>query len=381
LGAKKSHKWYTKKNLCASVNVKYHCGMMGRDYHVIGLMSGTSCDGLDLAYCRIKWEGMHWSYEIIEAETLTYSEGQKKVLHDLTQMSAVSLIAEDRRWGTWMGEQVAFWIKNHPQSQVDFIASHGHTVFHQPDNGFTFQMGSPAHLAVAAQLPVIGDFRSTDVAYGGQGAPLVPIGDQLLFGEYAFCLNLGGFANISYEIAGERLAFDICPLNLPLNLLANRLGMEWDANGEHARMGNCHPELLKELNAITYYQEPPPKSLGKEWMEETYIPILKKYAIPVIDLMATVTEHAAIQIAQCVLGWTGSVLVTGGGAYHLFLLERLRHHAPHMEWVVPESKLVNFKEALIFALLGVLRWEMQVNALSSVTGAARSSTGGGVFYY
>ncbi len=381
MDAKKSHKGFTKKNLCASPNVKYHCAMMARDYHVIGLMSGTSCDGLDLAYCHFRWMGDHWAFEILEAETIKYSEGQRKELQDLDQLPAMQLIATDRNWGTWMGEQVALWMKEHRECKVDFIASHGHTVFHQPQLGYTYQMGSPANLAVAAQLPVLGDFRSTDVAYGGQGAPLVPIGDALLFKDYAFCLNLGGFANISYEINGERLAFDVCPLNLPLNVLANRLGFQFDEDGKNARLGQINIELLNALNALPFYQEPPPKSLGREWLESEFIPILKQYAIPVVDMMATVVEHEAEQIAKVVKGWTGTVLVTGGGAYHGLLLDRLNVMAPDMDWVVPDSKLVNFKEALIFAFLGVLRWEMQVNALHSVTGAERSSTGGGLYYY
>jgi anhydro-N-acetylmuramic acid kinase len=192
---------------------------------------------------------------------------------------------------------------------------------------------------------------------------------------------LGGFANISYEINGERLAFDVCPLNLPLNILANRLGLQYDEDGKNSRLGKVNIELLNALNDLPFYQEPPPKSLGREWLESEFIPILKQYAIPVVDMMATVVEHEAEQIAKVVKGWTGTVLVTGGGAYHGLLLDRLNVMAPDMDWVVPDSKLVNFKEALIFAFLGVLRWEMQVNALHSVTGAERSSTGGGLYYY
>jgi anhydro-N-acetylmuramic acid kinase len=355
--------------------------MLGREYHVIGLMSGTSCDGLDLAYCRFHWLGNRWDFEILDAETIVYSEGQRKELQELDQLPAMKLIAADRHWGSWMGEQVAIWMKDHPNCPVDFVASHGHTVFHQPQMGFTYQLGSPANLAVAAQLPVLGDFRSTDVAYGGQGAPLVPIGDALLFKEFAFCLNLGGFANISYEINEERLAFDVCPLNLPLNILANRLGFDWDEDGKNARLGTVNTDLLTALNALSYYNEPPPKSLGREWLDAEFIPILKQFAIPVVDMLATVVEHEAMQIAKVVNGWTGAVLVTGGGAYHGLLMERLKAMAPDVEWHIPESKLIQFKEALIFAFLGVLRWELQANALHSVTGAARSSTGGGLFYY
>lgn len=355
--------------------------MTKRDYHVLGLMSGTSCDGLDLAYCRFRWLSNHWVFDIIDAKTIGYSDEQRKELQDLSESPAMKLIEADRRWGTWMGEQVAAWAKEHPDCPIDFVASHGHTVFHQPQLGFSFQIGLPANLAVAAQLPVIGDFRSTDIAYGGQGAPLVPVGDAMLFFEYAFCLNLGGFANISYEINGERLAFDVCPLNLPLNLLANRLGFEFDENGRNARLGQVNQDLLSKLNDLSYYQEPPPKSLGKEWLEAEFIPVLKLFPIPVVDMLATVVEHAAIQIARIVNGWRGTVLVTGGGAYHGLLIERLRAMSGDIDWVIPDDKLIQFKEAMVFAFLGVLRWEMQVNALHSSTGAMRSSTGGGLFYY
>jgi anhydro-N-acetylmuramic acid kinase len=361
--------------------MKYHCGMLERSYTVLGMMSGTSCDGLDMALTRIFCEHGKWHFEILAAETIPYQTNQQSILKSLTEVSAAELMKLHAEWGSYFGGCAREFMNQHSKQAVDFIASHGHTVFHQPDRHWTFQMGSGAALAVAAQCPVVCDFRTTDVSYGGQGAPLVPIGDRLFFPDYDFCLNLGGFANISYELNKERLAFDVCPLNLPLNKLATRLDVEFDEDGRFARQGVVNEELLKRLNALAYYQVSPPKSLGIEWLNSQFYSIVKEYNIPVVDLLATVTEHCAMQISKCVAGWSGKVLVTGGGAFNQFLLERVKFHASNMEWVVPSADLVNFKEALIFALLGVLRWELQINALDTVTGASQSSTGGAVYYY
>jgi anhydro-N-acetylmuramic acid kinase len=350
-------------------------------YHVLGLMSGTSCDGLDMVLVRIDRNGERWQYGLIDAQTLPYDQEQQSFLRNIKQLNAQELLSAHYEWGNYFGQCAQKFLTNHASIKVDFIASHGHTVYHQPQKGWTFQMGAGSALAVAAQLPVVSDFRTTDVANGGQGAPLVPIGDRLFFSNYDFCLNLGGFANISYELNNERFAFDICPLNLPMNLLSNRLGGTFDKDGEWARQGVVNEDLLQALNTLEYYQIPPPKSLGSEWYEEHYIACLKRYSIPVIDMLSTVVEHAAFQVAQCTVGWSGRVLVTGGGAWNQFLLSRMRAHAPNMEWVVPNEDLVNFKEALIFALLGALRWEQEPNALASVTGANKDSIGGAIYYY
>jgi anhydro-N-acetylmuramic acid kinase len=330
---------------------------------------------------RIFFEDGQWRFTILASETVEYTQQEKNVLRSLIDLSAMDLIRMNSEWGKYFGERALAFMEQNREFKLDFIASHGHTVYHQPQQGWTFQMGSGAAIAVAAQCPVVCDFRSTDVAYGGQGAPLVPIGDRLFFSEYDFCLNLGGFANISYELNKERLAFDICPLNLPLNKLASRLDLEFDKDGEMARQGTVHAELLHRLNNIAYYHLTPPKSLGVEWLQSEFYAVLKEYNIPVVDLLATITEHCAIQISKCVEGWLGKVLVTGGGAFNHFLLERVRFYAPSMEWIVPSRDLVNFKEALIFALLGVLRWELRTNALDTVTGARQSSTGGAIYFY
>ncbi len=355
--------------------------MSNSTYTVLGLMSGTSCDGLDMVLTRIFHSDKGWEYEWIDAYTVPYEKEQQLFLKNIKQLGAEDLLKAHFEWGAYFGECAKKFLTKHPGTRVDFIASHGHTVYHQPNHGWTFQMGAASSLAVSAQCPVVADFRTTDVANGGQGAPLVPIGDRLFFAEFDFCLNLGGFANISYELNNERFAFDICPLNLPMNLLATRLGVDFDANGDFAKQGSVNIELLSQLNALEYYQMTPPKSLGAEWYEKDYINVLKQHTIPVVDILSTVVEHAALQIAKCTVGWSGKVLVTGGGAWNEFLLSRIREHAPQMEWVIPDADLVNFKEALIFALLGVLRWEQKANALASVTGANLNSIGGGVYYF
>ena len=355
--------------------------MSERFYTVLGMMSGTSCDGLDLALVRIGRVEGKWVFEWLATDTIEYTHVQRDELRSIRDVSSIELLKSHYDWGSYMGEQAKSFLKSHSSIPVDFIASHGHTVFHQPQSGWTFQMGAGSAIAAMAQLPVVCDFRSTDVCYGGQGAPLVPIGDQILFNEYDFCLNLGGFANISYELNKQRLAFDICPLYIVLNQLAQRLGQPFDSNGDWARKGEVNAPLLASLNRLEYYLDSPPKSLGAEWYHEQFLSVLRGCQIPVVDMLATVTEHCAEQIALAMAGWSGKVLVTGGGAWNGFLLERVKSHAPLMDCQVPDAGLVNFKEALIFALLGVLRWELKVNALSSVTGASVNSTGGCIYYY
>ena len=354
--------------------------MNKRDYVVLGLMSGTSCDGLDLMLCRIFFDHQ-WKYEILAFETSSYHSDEVDALKNVTHLTAADLMRAHAHWGNVFGQKAKTFLGRFPNVSVDFIASHGHTVFHQPHAGFTFQMGLGANIAVATQLPVVCDFRSTDVAWGGQGAPLVPIGDALFFGQYDFCINLGGFVNISYAINKERYAFDVCPLNIVLNQFARQLGGEYDDGGNWARAAQIHHDCLRALNALDYYQQPPPKSLGVEWVRDNIYPIIDHFQLSANNAMATVTEHAAIQLANALKGWVGHALLTGGGVLNTYYIERVNAHLNGMKLVIPEEKLIHGKEALIFALLGVLRWENNFNALQSVTGAKNSSTGGAIYYY
>lgn len=344
-------------------------------YHVIGLMSGTSLDGLDTAYCRLQYEADTWKAEIIKAETIKYSNYWLNALSTAHELAEEQLIALHKEYGVFLGEQVNSFIAKNKLKPVDLIASHGHTVFHQPEKGFTFQLGDGAQLLATCGITTICDFRSADVALGGQGAPLVPIGDEMLFGDYDLCLNMGGFANISYSQGGKRLAFDICPVNIVLNSLAQQKGRDYDEDGNLACSGQLDNALLQQLEAIEFFHKAPPKSLGREWLEQVYLPVLANSEMRIEDKLRTVCENIALQIAKAIGRDEGKMLITGGGAFNKFLIQLIKEKT-EIECVIPEEKLVNYKEALVFALLGVLRLKGEVNCLASVTGARRDSIGG-----
>ncbi|MEI7500377.1 MAG: anhydro-N-acetylmuramic acid kinase [Bacteroidota bacterium] len=352
--------------------------MITKHYYVIGLMSGTSLDGLDLAFCKFSQLNDRWLYKIHCAETIPYSKEWKERLSFLESVSALELVTADVEFGHLLGRLSKEFIEKH-HLKPDFIASHGHTVFHQPDKKITCQIGRGSAIAAETGLPVVCDFRSLDVALGGQGAPLVPIGDRLLFPEYEYCLNLGGFANISYEQDGIRIAFDICPANIVLNDLAGAIGLDWDPDGQHASRGTIDHDLLAKLNSLPYYGKLPPKSLGKEWVVEHVFPLLQNAFNSKDDLLATFCEHIAMQVAKSSSGnREKKFVITGGGALNKFLISRIQFHASH-KIIIPDLSTVNFKEALIFAFLGVLRWRNEVNCLKSVTGALRDSIGGAIY--
>ena len=391
-------------------------------YNVIGLMSGTSLDGTDLVFCSLHVIRGEWKYKIRHAETIPYPDSWKNRLQLLPKGSAFDFALTDTDYGHYLGRLIRDFIERH-KIHPDFIASHGHTIFHDPALRLTSQIGNGAAIAAETGLPVINDFRSLDVALGGQGAPLVPIGDRLLFGDYDFCLNLGGFSNISFENNNTRYAFDICPLNVVLNHLTELLGYPFDEGGNFARLGKVDPDFLDALNRLPYYAKFPPKSLGIEWVREQIFPLIHNYfpsiplendqrthqplqreAITIIhDCLATWCEHAAIQIARAatlietisprnpddiedeVSQEPGErpmadkmLLATGGGTFNQYLMERLAQYL-RCKIIIPDRKTVNFKEALIFALLGALRWRGEVNSLKSVTGASHDATGGAIF--
>lgn len=346
-----------------------------KSYHAIGMMSGTSLDGIDLVYCKIGNEQCKWTYEIIVAESIPYSNSWKKRLENAPRIDAEKLVEEHIAYGFYLGELVRQFI-NKNRLMPDLIASHGHTVFHDPENKINFQLGDGNAIASLAKAPVVWDFRSMDIRKGGQGAPLVPVGDRLFFREYDYCLNLGGFSNISFEDNKTRYAFDICPVNIAINYFAGLVGYDLDLDGHLARKGEISEELLDNLNALSYHQEHWPKSLGREWFERTFLPAVMKHKTSPEDRLRTIYEHIAMQIAMSSgQKKTGKILVTGGGAHNTFLMERIRAKNPNVI-VLPDDALIDFKEALIFALLGVLRWENKVNCLGSVTGAFSDSSAG-----
>jgi len=344
-------------------------------YKTIGVMSGTSLDGLDIAYCIFIFDDGKWTFQISKATTISYDNELKKSLVDLPKSTSIDLAKTNVDFGYYIGAQINKFIQEN-KFQPDFIASHGHTVFHQPNEKYTLQIGDGNAIAATTGLPVIYDFRSLDMALGGQGAPLVPIGDRLLFDQYDFCLNLGGFANISLEKENRRIAFDICPVNIVLNELAKAENELFDNGGKLAESGNVNLELLNELNKLDFYKKNAPKSLGREWVEKNIYPLLKSYNISNIDLLSTYTEHAAIQLANVLNGNHGSsVLITGGGAFNSYLMNRLQSLVS-TKIHIPEHSIVEYKEALVFAFLGLLRMRNEINCLSSVTGASRDSSCG-----
>ena len=262
---------------------------------------------------------------------------------------------------------------------LDAVCSHGHTILHQPQNGFTLQIGNLPEISSLIHQTVVCDFRVQDVKLGGQGAPLVPIGDRILFSEYKYCINLGGFSNVSFEQNGTRIAFDISPVNTVLNFYANLLGLNYDDKGQLTRTGKINSILLNELNDLDFYQQKFPKSLGFEFVKEIVLPIIEKYKIPIEDKLRTFTEHIALQTALALPNKNGSMLATGGGAYNDFLMERIQANIPEMKIIIPSSKILEYKEALIFALLGVLKLRNEINILSSVTGAKMDHSSGIIF--
>lgn len=345
---------------------------------VLGLMSGTSLDGLDMALCRFDAVAGKYSYEIIAATTVNYSGAWKQELANVKNASAQDYFNLNARYGKFIAEEIHTFLKT--LSLVpDLIASHGHTVFHQPESGFSTQLGCGAAIAAKTGITTVNDFRSVDVALGGQGAPLVPIGDRCLFGEYEACLNIGGFANISFDTAdGKRIAYDICEANMLLNLLSEGLGKPFDNNGEMAKTGTVNQEWLKKLNNNPYYFERKAKSLGREWFEKEIEPFIKGKDCTT-DLLATATQHVADIIADDLNHFRlKSCLVTGGGAFNRHLIDSIRLKT-NCKLLIPDARLVNFKEALIFAFLGYLRVHEQTNTLHSVTGAFRDSIGAAVY--
>jgi len=347
------------------------------EYRAIGVMSGTSLDGLDIACCFFTEQNGQWSYCIEQAETIAYDNTFRNKLRNAGQLDGAALTLLSNEFGRKVGAEVNSFCEKHSLSP-QLVASHGHTVFHQPGNKMTLQIGSGAEIAALTHITTVCDFRSKDVALGGQGAPLVPIGDKLLFAEYKYCLNLGGFANISFEAAGKRVSFDVCPVNIVLNQLCQEAGKEFDENGEMGKKGEVNVALLQQLNDLAYYKKPFPKSLGKEWVDKEVMPLLTKYDLPVQDKLRTFYEHIAQQLASCCKQENASLLLTGGGAHNGLLRQLIEQHCK-VKVIVPAKQTIDFKEALIFAFLGVLRIREENNSLASVTGASTDSIGGAVY--
>ena len=355
-------------------------------YKVIGLMSGSSLDGLDMVLAEITEHRGDWSFEIMAADCHPYDGVWKERLQNATSLNALDYALLHTDYGHYLGQQVAKFIEeNGLHYKAGFIASHGHTTFHVPGRRMTAQLGDGAAIAAETGMTVISDLRALDVAFGGQGAPIVPIGEKLFWKEYNLFLNIGGIANLSINKPEGYIAFDVCAANRVLNLLSQKEGKEYDAGGELAASGQVDEALLQQLNALTYYGKAYPKSLANSFGTDEVFPLVEKSGLSTPDALRTYTEHIAVQIKNAISSYAGltvntpqKLLVTGGGAFNTFLIQRLQVHLQELqiEVVVPDEKLVAYKEALVMALIGVLRWRQEYNVLSSVTGAARDSIGG-----
>ena len=358
-------------------------------YRVIGLMSGSSLDGLDIAFVEFNESRGIWSYEIKAAECLPYNDDWIKKLSSATGLNAYNYLLLHAAFGKYAGEQINLFIdRNNLHHQVQLVGSHGHTTFHAPQLGMTGQLGDGATIAAVTGLNVVSDLRAMDVAFGGQGAPIVPVGEKLLFSDYSFFLNIGGIANISYRSADNYIAYDICAANKVLNMLAELEGKLYDDSGAMASGGNIITPLLTQLNALEYYKKPFPKSLANSFGIDEVFPIVQTFDNPVEDKLRTYAEHIAMQVSYAVqqiikkpLDVPAKMLVTGGGAFNNFLVKRLQQHLEPYNLVVevPGDTIINYKEALVMALLGVLRWREEYTVMKSVTGATRNSIGGAVW--
>lgn len=349
-------------------------------------MSGSSLDGLDIAYVHLHETGGKWTFELIQADCYAYNAELANQLRHATQLNALNYQLLHTQYGHYIGQQVNQFIARHQlEHKVDIIASHGHTTFHIPAQKTTAQLGDGAAIAAATALPVVSDLRAVDIALGGQGAPIVPIGEKLLWGHYPLFLNLGGIANISYNTTQAYTAFDVCPANRVLNMLAQTLQLPYDDAGAIARSGQCNATLLQQLNELTYYQMPNPKSLSNDFGTDVVYPLVNDTAISIADKLATVTEHIAQQIKNSLQpianGNSYELLVTGGGAHNHYLTERIQQYLQPLQvkLVIPDAAIINYKEAIVMALIGVLRWREENNILATVTGASRSSVNGALW--
>ena len=348
-----------------------------KSYSVVGVMSGTSLDGID--FCWVEFtESENWKFQIKAAETISYHQNWIDKLKEAHTYSKNELHQLNQDYSAFLSAEITEFISRKKITNLDFVASHGHTILHQPENGITLQIGNLATVTNRLKVPVICDFRVQDVQLGGQGAPLVPIGDKLLFTEFDACLNLGGFANISFQKNRKRTAYDICPVNIVLNHFAEKLNFPYDENGEIAKANQVHRELLETLNLLPFYFAKSPKSLGKEWVETLFLPVVNQYQLQTEVILATLTHHAAIQITQH-LQPEQRVLITGGGAFNQYLIEILKA-STSAEIILPKKELINYKEALIFAFLGVLKHQGKTNVLASVTGAAKNHSSGVIHF-
>ncbi|GAA3636462.1 anhydro-N-acetylmuramic acid kinase [Flavivirga jejuensis] len=352
--------------------------MAKNKYSVIGVMSGTSLDGIDVVHTHFELDDV-WFFKISHSETMAYDQKWIRTLKDLVSNSLEELQQIDTDYTNYLSGIIKDFIDKNNIKDIDAICSHGHTALHQPDKGITYQIGNKPTLAKLLSEKVVCDFRVQDVAFGGQGAPLVPIGDALLFSEYDFCLNLGGFANISTDLNDNRIAYDICPVNIVLNHYTKLIGFDYDDGGKIAATGDVNKDLLDRLNNLAFYKEDYPKSLGLEWVHKNVFPLIDSFQLETKDILKTFVNHSAIQIAKEINKKKhAAVLITGGGVYNKYLIDTLKQYSQH-KIIIPSNTVIEFKEALIFGFLGVLKLRNEINCLKSTTGASKNHSSGKIY--
>lgn len=353
-------------------------------FKVIGLMSGSSLDGLDIAYCYFEKGDAGWDFSIVHADCISYPKKWINKLSSVRELDAMAIARLHADYGHLLADLVNSFIRKYDLTGgVDLIASHGHTVFHFPDELFTTQIGDGAALAVGTGSLVACDFRTSDIALGGQGTPIVPVGDLLLFKEYKYLLNLGGIANLTIKSKDIVTAFDICAANQVLNHYAAQRNLEYDKDGALAASGALHQPLLDALNKLAYYHKPSPKSLDNGFSRDVIIPLMERFDISLVDKLHTYCEHIAIQVREHIekgeAAKEGELFITGGGALNSHLVGRIAAQGP-LPVYAPSEQVIKYKEALVIALIGLLRWRNEPNVLSSVTGASRNSVGGALYH-
>ena len=349
---------------------------MTSSFNIIGVMSGTSVDGLDLCYVSFTKDFLS-NYKIICSETIDYPSNLKSNLINAINLDDTKLKELDLKLGEFIAFSIKDFLQNNNLSKPDLISSHGHTVYHQPKTLKTLQIGSGEVINKVTGVKTVNNFREQDVKLGGEGAPLVPIGDKILFKNYKYCLNLGGFVNISIKNNDQIFAYDICALNTVLNFYSKKIGYNYDKNGSLSKQGTINSDMFNELNKLNFYSEKNPKSLGIEFVKDVLFPLINKYQINYLDVLATYIKHVAFQIKKNITD-EEKVLLSGGGSFNKTLIQNLENY--NINYTIPDNTIVNFKESLIFALLGYLKINNKINCLKSVTGASRDHSSGDIFY-
>ena len=355
-----------------------HMLKVKNSYNVIGVMSGTSLDGVDLCLSNFLYKNGKWDFLIKNTLTVPYEKNWVTKLSKSHSLSKKKLIDLDIDYTKHLSKIILYFISKNKISDIDFISSHGHTIFHDPKKKITYQIGNRVELNKSTNIPVVCDFRKQDVELGGQGAPLVPIGDLLLFNDYTHCLNLGGFSNISINSDGHVVAYDICPVNIVLNKYSRLIGIDFDLDGKVSESGKINYKLLKLLDNISFYNLKAPKSLGIEWVENKIFPLIDSFNISVRDILRTFVEHVAIQISNNLKGKNLKVLISGGGVKNKFLMKRIKKLSNQNFYTISKN-IIDYKEALIFGFLGVLKIRNENNCLKSVTGASKDHSSGIIF--